>query len=132
MYHLHGTLDMPESIVLTEDDYLDFLVAVSATTCCRCRSRAHSRAPSLLFLGYKLADAELPACSIAGSLQPPARPAAADVAVQLPPIDSDTARAYLARYFNAMSVIVYWGDAAEFAGTLREKWVEYAEQDDAA
>jgi len=54
------------------------------------------------------------------------------VAVQLPPIDSDTARAYLARYFNAMSVIVYWGDAAEFAGTLREKWVDYAEQDDAA
>jgi hypothetical protein len=29
-------------------------------------------------------------------------------------------------------VIVYWGDATEFAATLRDKWVEYAEQDHAA
>jgi SIR2-like domain len=29
VFHLHGHLGLPESIVLTEDDYLDFLVAVS-------------------------------------------------------------------------------------------------------
>src|SRR5690348_7977575 len=29
VFHLHGHLEVPESIVLTEDDYLDFLVAVA-------------------------------------------------------------------------------------------------------
>lgn len=29
VYHLHGHLGVPESLVLTEDDYLDFLVAIA-------------------------------------------------------------------------------------------------------
>jgi SIR2-like protein len=29
IYHLHGHKSVPESLVLTEDDYLDFLVAMS-------------------------------------------------------------------------------------------------------
>jgi hypothetical protein len=28
VFHLHGHIGLPESLVLTEDDYLDFLVAV--------------------------------------------------------------------------------------------------------
>lgn len=31
VFHLHGHLEIPESMVLTEDDYLDFLVAISQT-----------------------------------------------------------------------------------------------------
>ena len=54
------------------------------------------------------------------------------VAVQLPPVDSETARAYLARYFNAMSVIVYWGEADEFAEALLERWLAYPKQDRAS
>lgn len=30
VYHLHGHIESPESLVLTEDDYLDFLVNVSS------------------------------------------------------------------------------------------------------
>ncbi len=26
VYHLHGYIDIPQSIVLTENDYLDFLI----------------------------------------------------------------------------------------------------------
>ena len=29
VYHLFGRLDIPESLVLTEDDYFDFLVGVT-------------------------------------------------------------------------------------------------------
>ncbi len=29
VFHLHGQVDVPDSLVLTEDDYLDFLVAIS-------------------------------------------------------------------------------------------------------
>ena len=30
VYHLHGFDQYPESLVLTEDDYLEFLVAISS------------------------------------------------------------------------------------------------------
>ena len=56
--HLHGTLDVPESIVLTEDDYLDFLVAVSRREdVLPPQIQGALASTSLLFLGYKLADA---------------------------------------------------------------------------
>jgi hypothetical protein len=133
VYHLHGALDRPESIVLTEDDYLDFLVSVS---------RRHDVLPpqiqsalastSLLFLGYKLADSNFRVLHRGLVATSPPGLRRLSVAVQLPPVDSDTARAYLGRYFNAMSVIVYWGDASEFAHTLQEKWIDYPKQDRAA
>jgi len=57
VFHLHGHSEVPESLVLTEDDYLDFLVNIS---------RDHGLLPpriqramaeaSLLFIGYSLAD----------------------------------------------------------------------------
>jgi hypothetical protein len=57
VFHLHGHNEVPESLVLTEDDYLDFLVNIS---------RDHDLLPpriqramaeaSLLFVGYSLAD----------------------------------------------------------------------------
>jgi SIR2-like protein len=30
VYHLHGIIDKPQSMVLTEDDYVNFLVALSS------------------------------------------------------------------------------------------------------
>lgn len=44
VYHLHGRLGVPESLVLTEDDYLDFLVAMTSAASCRTRSSGRSRA----------------------------------------------------------------------------------------
>ena len=57
VYHLHGRLDLPESLVLTEDDYLDFLVAIARDP--RILPHQIQRAlagTSLLFIGYRLAD----------------------------------------------------------------------------
>ena len=117
VYHLHGTLDLPESIVLTEDDYLDFLVAVSRRRgrCCRPQIQGALASTSLLFLGYRLADSNFRVLhrGLVASSPPGLR--RLSVTVQLPPRRLRHARAYLARYFNAMSVSVYWGDASEFA-----------------
>ena len=46
VYHLHGHLEMPQSLVLTEDDYLEFLVRISRRheRCCRTQIRARSPA----------------------------------------------------------------------------------------
>jgi hypothetical protein len=133
VYHLHGTLDRPESIVLTEDDYLDFLVSVSRRQdVLPPQIQSALASTSLLFIGYKLADANFRVLhrGLVATSHPGLR--RVSVAVQLPEIDTDTARAYLGRYFGAMSVIVYWGDATEFARTLGEKWVAYPKQDRAA
>jgi hypothetical protein len=55
VYHLHGTLSSVDSIVLTEDDYIEFLGKID-------REKLHHRivrafaGTSLLFLGYSLED----------------------------------------------------------------------------
>ena len=57
VFHLHGHYDVPESLVLTEDDYLDFLVAVSRDDGLLPHQIQKALAgASLLFLGYRLAD----------------------------------------------------------------------------
>ena len=57
VYHLHGRFGLPESLVLTEDDYLDFLVAITRdpTIFPHLIHRALA-GTSLLFIGYRLAD----------------------------------------------------------------------------
>jgi hypothetical protein len=133
VYHLHGTLDLPESIVLTEDDYLDFLVSVSRREdVLPPRIQGALASTSLLFLGYKLADANFRVLHRGLISTSPPGLRRVSVAVQLPPADSDTARAYLARYFNAMSVSVYWGDVTEFAASLRDRWVAFPKEHRAA
>ena len=57
VFHLHGRLSVPESLVLTEDDYLDFLVAVSKEPKLLPHQIQRALAgSSLLFIGYRLAD----------------------------------------------------------------------------
>jgi hypothetical protein len=133
VYHLHGTFDVPDSIVLTEDDYFDFLVAVSRSDeVLPARIQAAVASTSLLFLGYKLADSSFRVLHRGLVATAPPGLRRVSVAVQLSPVDSDTARTYLGRYFSAMSVIVYWGEAEEFARTLLERWTSYPKQDRAA
>jgi SIR2-like domain len=132
VYHLHGTLDLPESIVLTEDDYLDFLVSVSRREdVLPPRIQQALTSTSLLFLGYRLADSNFRVLHRGLVATSPPGLRRLSVAVQLSPVDTDTARTYLARYFTAMSVIVYWGDADEFAHTLLGRWTAHLRQDHA-
>ena len=57
VFHLHGRLSVPESLVLTEDDYLDFLVTVSRDQKLLPHQIKRAMAgASLLFIGYRLAD----------------------------------------------------------------------------
>jgi hypothetical protein len=122
VFHLHGSDSDPQSLVLTEDDYVDFLVTVQ-----RDRKllphyvvRALSNT-TLLFLGYSLTDWTFRVifrgivCALPNSLQ------RAHVAVQVPRTD-DTAVEYLERYFGAMKVHVFWGTAREFTEQLRARW----------
>jgi hypothetical protein len=124
VFHLHGHLEVPESIVLTEDDYLDFLVAVSRDA----QLLPHQiekalAASSLLFIGYRLADWSFRVIHRGLVMAGEQSLRRLSVTVQLKP--SAAAEQYLDQYFDAMRVRVYWGTAQEFAAELRQRWTAF-------
>jgi hypothetical protein len=133
VYHLHGAMDMAQSMVLTEDDYLDFLVSMSRDVDLLPHPIMQALSgSSLLFVGYSRSDWNFRVLfrglieSLDASLN------MTSVAVQLPPLPADTpqprrerVQAYLERYFENIQKIpvrVYWGTAAEFAAELHQRW----------
>jgi hypothetical protein len=131
VYHLHGHHGTPESLVLTEDDYIDFLVRVSGDPdLLPPVIRKSLRSRMLLFVGYSLADWTFRVI-FRGLLS--ARPLHAGyphVSVQLlPPSASGAAddrplriQEYLDRYFEMQSISICWMTAREFSAELRGRW----------
>lgn len=121
VYHLHGRLDVPESLVLTEDDYLDFLVTVAREPATLPHHIQRALAgTSLLFVGYRLADWDFRVIHRGLVAATEASLRRLSVTVQLT-ID-EAARDYLDRYFGALKLRVYWGSAADFAQDLSDRW----------
>jgi SIR2-like domain len=121
VFHLHGHFDVPDSLVLTEDDYLDFLVAVSRDDALLPHQIQKALAgASLLFVGYRLADWDFRVLHRGLVMAGEQSLRRLSINVQLPPND-DPSRDYLERYFGAMHVDVYWGNASEFATELRKR-----------
>jgi hypothetical protein len=121
VYHLHGHLGLPESLVLTEDDYLDFLVAVSRDEDLLPPQIQRALAgTSLVFVGYRLSDWDFRVIhrGLVMAGEPSLR--RLSVTVQLP--RANPAQTYRDKYFGAMKVRVYWGDAREFVRDLRDRW----------
>lgn len=127
VFHLHGSDDEPQSMVLTEDDYVDFLVRSQRDQKLIphqvVRALSHT---SLLFVGYSMTDWTFRVlfrgivCSLPNSLQQ------WHVAVQLP--RGATEEAYLTKYFADKKVRVFWGDAKEFVTEFRQRWEAYSAQ----
>jgi len=130
VYHLHGHTEIPQSMVLTETDYLDFLVRFSRDQDLLPPAiRVALAGSALLFVGYSLADWNFRVIlrGLVGSLE--ANLGYRSVAVQLPlsglsARERERAEAYLDRYFDqiqGMRVSIYWGDARQFACELRDR-----------
>ena len=58
VFHLHGHIETPESMVVTEDDYLDFLAVSREPKVIPPRIERAFTEAWLLFLGYRLDDLE--------------------------------------------------------------------------
>ncbi|MGE5860619.1 MAG: SIR2 family NAD-dependent protein deacylase [Ignavibacteria bacterium] len=133
VYHLHGYLEEPESLVLTEDDYLDFLVNISKDADIIPSIIQESLAKtSLLFIGYKLADINFRVLlrGIIGYLEKSLT--RSHISVQLVPVDDtvsqegkDKAQAYLDKYFQKIDIKVFWGKSNEFTKELRSRWEKF-------
>lgn len=124
VYHLHGHCQQPESLVLTEDDYLDFLVAVSREQKLLPHQIKRALAgTSLLFIGYRLADWDFRVLHRGVVMGVEQALRMLSVTVQLP--RTQEAQEYLDKYFYAMRVRVFWGTADEFVDQLLQRWNVY-------
>jgi hypothetical protein len=129
VYHLHGDVNTPQSMVLTETDYIDFIVNLNSQS--DMLSAIVTQAlvsTSLLFVGYSLQDINFRTIfrgivNFLGS-----RFQLSSVAVLLPPrqlsVDKqDQVQKYLNKYTESMfKVHVYWGDASQFSKEFRQRW----------
>jgi len=130
VFHLHGHVDVPESLVLTEDDYLDFLKRMSENSnLLPPRIQQAFTGASLLFLGYSISDWDFRVLfrSLVSSLAISQQ--RAHVSVQLAPGGEALSgeqrtkmQQYLDRYFGQLHIRVYWGTCREFAIELRQRW----------
>jgi len=137
VYYLHGSAHTPSSIVLTEDDYLAFIVWVTRQWEKKAQVSLISAAvtlafgeTSLLFIGYSQNDwtfRVLMRCIKETGASLGAR----GVAVQLDPLGEDATEVdrekvarYLIKYFGGIQdrpVSIYWGTADEFLQELTSR-----------
>ncbi|MCP4363165.1 MAG: SIR2 family protein [Chloroflexi bacterium] len=132
IYHLHGHIESPESLVLTEDDYLDFLINISSDEYeLPPRIQQALTDSSLLFIGYKPGDWDFRVLfrGLVAAAEKGLR--RISVTVQLPPLPADSAQSalekiqrYLSKYFDHTDrqMRVYWGTTEEFITELNRRW----------
>ena len=128
VYHLHGSLDDLNSMVVTEDDYLNFLITISEQKVLPSYiKRAFAPDRVFLFIGYSLEDMSFKV--LFRKLGQEITTSAGDrhIAVQLQASEGLTAdqkekqREFLQRLFQTQKVKVYWGDASKFLRRLRQR-----------
>ncbi len=126
VYHLFGRLEEPWSLVLTEDDYFDWLLAWEAAKDVKqivppAVKGALTRS-SLLFLGYHLDDWDFRVVFQSIKSFGLKNRFNDHVGVQLRPesqtIERDAAQRYLESYFGEDKVNIFWEDTRKFLAEL--------------
>ena len=130
VYHLHGIDDAPDSMVLTEDDHMEFLVSAAQDV------RETGGLPStvrnvlsswlLILLGYHPDDWELRVIMQGLIRSRPRRPRSF-VIQAVPAANGDVTsperfQEYLGQYFDQAQFNVFWGDSHGFLQKLWESW----------
>lgn len=142
VYHLHGHMDYPQSMVLTEKDYIDFILSMGNDFALHSAKKRSKMIPSeimralattsLLFIGYSLRDVNFRIMFRNIVNHVGERSTYRNVAVLKVPPNSSTEdqqteiRNYLNEYVNQMfKTNVYWGDSQDFFNELRSRWDNY-------
>jgi hypothetical protein len=132
VFHVFGSLDVPESLVLTEDDYFDFLTVVTEDrSLIPLAVRSALADSALLFLGFRLDDWDVRILLRSLVSQEGARRlqkythVAAQIDLSAEVISPGRARRYLEKYFNKFrkpSIDIFWGSVDEFTAGLASVW----------
>jgi tetratricopeptide (TPR) repeat protein len=135
VFHFHGTIDLPESLVLTERDHQDFIINTnkeSEKAMLPTYLRRALPTSTLLFIGYSLGDINFRSIfQGALSFMSPIRKRKNSIAVIEIPIENDSVKReiltkYMEKYTNHMfEIVIYWGELNEFLEELQTKWREY-------
>lgn len=132
VFHLHGYIPLSESLVLTEDDYMDFLVNVASDPDLIPPQIARAlTGTSLLFLGYRIADWNFRVLLRSFARFMERSQTRLNVAVMLPPsADSlqEKVQDYLTKYYENIDVRVYWGTVKEFLAELKQRELSFADE----
>jgi hypothetical protein len=132
VYHLFGRLSEPASVVLTEDDYFDFLIGVTKENeMIPGFLRRKLTDSALLFLGFRMDEWDFRVLfrAIMNRESTALLDDYAHVAVQIDPeeggiLDPERARRYLESFFQQSNVSIYWGSAEDFILELHKRWQE--------
>ncbi|MEM7345464.1 MAG: SIR2 family protein, partial [Chloroflexota bacterium] len=141
VYHLYGLDKYPESLVLTEDDYLDFLIKASEENFEVRHSDQQKRMPSsvlkalsgtsLMLLGYDVYSWEFRALfrgliKARNDSRANNRNIAEGISMQIEAdrdyTDPAKVKTYLAKYFKQAHFKVYWGDLEACVEDLWKIW----------
>lgn len=133
VFHLYGHMNFEKSLVLTEDDYFDFLVNVSEVEL-RIPPRIQEALAntSLLFLGYRIFDWDFRVLFRIVTKFIKTNPGRYNVGIQIEPAEKRTSpgqklriRNYLKQYFEKFDIQVYWMSCQEFAAGLSQRWEKF-------
>ena len=130
IYHLFGHLQEPDSVVLTEDDYFDYLIGVTRDKDLIPGVVRRALADTaLLFLGFRMDDWDFRVLfrSLMSQEGRRRRSRYAHVAVQIDPEEGriqepERARRYLESYFQDADISIYWGSVEDFIQELHQRW----------
>jgi TIR domain/SIR2-like domain len=128
VFHVFGHLAVPESLVITEDDYIEFVIGVAENqTAIPPRVRAALADSALLLLGFGLQDHDVRVLlrslvsQQGGNRHHRYTHVAAQVDLSNDMVSPLRARRYLERYFGKYrepSIDIYWGTVDEFTADL--------------
>jgi hypothetical protein len=130
VFHLHGHLDVPRSMVLTEDDYLDFLMRITTDPqILPPRIQEAFTDSTVLFLGYGLTDWNFRVLFRALVEYLEKSSSRSHVSVQLPHVTPDmtaeqkeSVQKYFDTYYENLRIRVFWGSCRDFVSELGRRW----------
>jgi hypothetical protein len=128
VYHLFGHLSVPNSMVISEDQYFDFLIGITRNKdLIPSAMRAALNSTSLLFLGFQMDDWEFRVFFrfLLAQEGKEMLKFFSHAAAQIEPeedriLDIKRARKYLEEYFQGENIGIYWGSSKEFLLGLQE------------
>ena len=135
VYHLFGRISEPDSVVLTEDDYFDYLIGVTSNKDLIPSAVRRALADTaLLFLGFQMDEWNFRVLfrSILSQQGGGRRDRYAHIAAQIEPeegriLEPERARRYLEKYFaKGADISLFWGSADDFLNELHQRWKEKA------
>ena len=127
--HLFGSLEEPRSIVLTEDNYLDYLTTLASNPDVLAPSVQKALASTqLMFIGFDFLDPSLRILLKSLTSFSQRSITRSGVIVQMLPSQEQTSwtwERYIEEYYARIGLQVYWGTPRRFTQELGQRWKDF-------